>query len=145
MTRTRSYRFVLAGSALWCLTIIGAPLFSAQPIYELFSRICHQIPERSWHLFGAQLPVCIRCTAIYAGFLFGTLMIRRPNLIFLKLAATTTLVQFLIEIAVVDYSWPRAVTGLALGFAVAPFVVQGFGEMLEKRLTRSSEVVRESM
>lgn len=28
---------------------------------------CHQLPERSPHLFGAQLPLCWRCTGIALG------------------------------------------------------------------------------
>ena len=33
------------------------------------SWVCHQLPERSPHLFGVQLPLCWRCT----GILFGAL------------------------------------------------------------------------
>jgi uncharacterized membrane protein len=32
-----------------------------------FRAICHGMPERSFELFGAAMPVCARCTAIYAG------------------------------------------------------------------------------
>lgn len=28
---------------------------------------CHQIPERSLHLKGVQLPVCARCTGVFLG------------------------------------------------------------------------------
>lgn len=33
--------------------------------------ICHQIPERSFHIAGHQLPLCARCTGIYMGALTG--------------------------------------------------------------------------
>jgi len=37
--------------------------------------ICHQIPERSFHMHGQQLPLCARCTGIYMGAMTGfTLM-----------------------------------------------------------------------
>ena len=36
-------------------------------IYAAGSVICHQIPERSFHLGGFQIPVCARCLGIYAG------------------------------------------------------------------------------
>jgi uncharacterized membrane protein len=37
--------------------------------------ICHQIPERSFHIHGEQLPLCARCTGIYMGAMTGfTLM-----------------------------------------------------------------------
>ncbi len=36
-------------------------------IFWLASFFCHQRPERSPHLFGAQLPFCWRCTGIIVG------------------------------------------------------------------------------
>ena len=36
-------------------------------MYGLGSFICHQLPERSFHLAGFQLPVCARCVGIYLG------------------------------------------------------------------------------
>ena len=39
--------------------------------YAAGSIVCHQIPERSFHIAGVQLPVCARCTGLYAGALAG--------------------------------------------------------------------------
>lgn len=39
--------------------------------YHLF---CNQFPERSFHYFGEQMPLCTRCTAIYASFFLGSLL-----------------------------------------------------------------------
>jgi hypothetical protein len=39
----------------------------AVTVYRIGSLICHQRPERSFYLFGVPLPVCARCTGIYAG------------------------------------------------------------------------------
>lgn len=36
-------------------------------VYWIGRVICHQRPERSFHLFAVQMPVCARCTGIYAG------------------------------------------------------------------------------
>ena len=47
---------------------------AAAVAYLLGSQICHQIAERSFHLAGAQLPVCARCTGIYAGFAAGVVL-----------------------------------------------------------------------
>jgi hypothetical protein len=44
-------------------------------IYSVGSLICHQRPERSFHLWAAQLPVCARCTGIYAGAAFACLLL----------------------------------------------------------------------
>ena len=43
-------------------------------LYQSFSLICHQIPERSWQFSGAPLAVCSRCTAIYVGVFAGVLI-----------------------------------------------------------------------
>ena len=36
-------------------------------MYVVGSFLCHQLPERSFHLWGVQLPVCARCLGIYVG------------------------------------------------------------------------------
>lgn len=32
-----------------------------------FRAVCHGMPERAFDLFGVAMPICARCTAIYAG------------------------------------------------------------------------------
>jgi uncharacterized membrane protein len=39
-----------------------------------FSFVCHQIPERSFHLWGVPMAVCSRCSGVYVGFLVGVLL-----------------------------------------------------------------------
>jgi len=36
-------------------------------LFEILGMFCHQMPERSWILFGVQAPLCIRCCAILLG------------------------------------------------------------------------------
>jgi uncharacterized membrane protein len=43
-------------------------------LYQPFHTICHQLTERSIHVLGTPLAVCMRCSAIYFGFLFGTIL-----------------------------------------------------------------------
>jgi uncharacterized membrane protein len=47
------------------LTSLGAALTVA--VYAVGQIVCHQLPERSFHVWSAQLPVCARCTGIYLG------------------------------------------------------------------------------
>ena len=61
--------------------IVGAPLAQAHghpefaaAIYRTFSFVCHQIPERSFHLAGHQFGVCSRCTGLYVGFAVAALV-----------------------------------------------------------------------
>jgi len=35
------------------------------------SRVCHRLPERSFHTAGVQWPVCARCTGLYLSAPFG--------------------------------------------------------------------------
>lgn len=46
----------------------------AHLLYEGFAVACHQIPGRSYHLFGYPLAICSRCTGIYVGVLVGLLV-----------------------------------------------------------------------
>ena len=78
---------LLIGLALaawvWLAAIVAAPLVSrdatatrsrmAAMIYIAGSFICHQRPDRSFHLDGAQLAVCARCTGLYLGGAIGVL------------------------------------------------------------------------
>jgi uncharacterized membrane protein len=61
--------------------IVGAPLAQAfghpsiaSSIYKTFGFVCHQIPERSFHLAGHQFAVCSRCTGLYTGFAAAALV-----------------------------------------------------------------------
>src|SRR4029453_5406976 len=47
------------------------PGWGGAVVYGLCAFICHQIPERSFHLAGFQLPVCARCLGIYVGVASG--------------------------------------------------------------------------
>ena len=42
----------------------------------LFRLLCHGIVERCITVWGAAMPICARCTAIYAGLLAGLLLFR---------------------------------------------------------------------
>ena len=133
---------VLAALAVGWLTLLltapALPVSAGAALYLVGSLICHQIPERSFHVDGNQLPVCARCLGIYAG---ATLMAclgcvawfreplgRWPAARFrwtAALAAVPTIVTVLAESAGV---WPasnveRAIAGLSLGMGAALVVV----------------------
>jgi len=46
---------------------MAVPKVAASAVYVAGAVVCHQKPERSFHLAGQPLPVCARCTGIYAG------------------------------------------------------------------------------
>jgi uncharacterized membrane protein len=65
---------------VWAAAIVAAPhaittdgpaRLAAAFTYLGAGYICHQRPERSFHLAGHQLPVCARCTGLYLAAPFG--------------------------------------------------------------------------
>jgi uncharacterized membrane protein len=140
-------------AAIWLgLLMLGPvlPVPVAGVLYALASHICHQRPERSFHLFSSQLPVCARCLGIYAGAAAGFLLTAHPLLrhrlsrmsprTVLCAGATPTLITVVMEWVGV---WSagnnvRAAAGATLGLAVAFVVAQAaatlhYGECVRRR------------
>lgn len=106
----------------------------AAAVYGVGSFVCHQLPERSFQFFGGQMPVCARCTGIYAGAAAASLVAlvraKRDALEWrgtgrLRLALLGSAVPAL---ATLIYEWTtgsaptnlvRALSGVPIGAAVA--------------------------
>jgi uncharacterized membrane protein len=65
---------------VWLALVVAAPLAVAHGgavwpafVYQAAGLVCHQRPERSFHLAGLQLPVCARCFGLYASGAAGAL------------------------------------------------------------------------
>jgi hypothetical protein len=83
-------RALCALAVLWAVLVVAAPWLASVPAaggtyvsasaYAFGALVCHQRPERSFHLAGAQLPVCARCTGLYLSAAMGILFVwaRRP-------------------------------------------------------------------
>ncbi|MCU1381953.1 MAG: putative rane protein [Acidobacteria bacterium] len=140
----------VAAAAAWAALIVLAPWLAsashASPlasavilgVYGIGSAICHQRPERSFHLWTTQMPVCARCAGIYAGAVLGALgaltlgrargrRTRRASdpRVALAIGLAPTLVTLV-------YEWTtgampshaiRAAAGLAIGVVVAWLLV----------------------
>jgi uncharacterized membrane protein len=100
--------------------------------YGIGHIVCHQIPERSFHLAATALPVCARCTGIYMGAAAAALMLpsfsaaRRREILshargVLVAAAIPTAATLLYEWTTAETpgNWVRAAAGAVLGAAVA--------------------------
>jgi len=120
---------LLAGSTLWCLSIVAAPVFGLFWVYGFFSIICHQDPERSWEIFGHSLPVCIRCASIYFAFTASLWLGVRANVRWLRLAVLLMLSEFVIARVLIDAAFFRSLSGILVGLCAAPFVKQGIEEI----------------
>ncbi len=163
----RIYLLLLSGTLAWCAAIVAAPLLrssggvasvAASVLYQFFQPVCHQIESRSLHLFGAQLAVCMRCSAIYGGFLAGTILypaIRSlrapamPSRRWLIGASLPMLIDVAAGILGLHAITPltRTITGFlagaALPFFVIPAVIEAFGGSL--RFSTRPEPIRKEL
>ncbi len=114
----------------------GHPL-SATILYRGLAAVCHQIPERSFHLHGFALGVCSRCTGIYAGFVAGLMFYpfvrslreeAMPSRRWLMLAGLPMLIDFGGGfLGLFNNTFPsRAATGFLAGGAAAFYILPGF-------------------
>ena len=130
MTASRTLSWGLAiGIVVWVAGLLLVPdlLFPAGHF------LCHQRPDRSFFVHGHQLPVCARCTGLYAGAAIGApialltaaaMSSARARLV-LGVAALPTLVTWSLEFAgIVPFSnVARFAAALPLGVAAAWLVL----------------------
>jgi uncharacterized membrane protein len=143
----------------WVFAIVLAPLAKASgfesvsaPVYKFFSLICHQMPERSFHVENHQFAVCSRCFGVYFGLFFGFLiypLLRKIDDI--EPLARVWLFLAMIPIGI-DWSlgifgiWEnthlsRFVTGLILGAACAIFIIPALVEIF-RLMTNKKQLKR---
>jgi hypothetical protein len=79
MTAARLRAAFVAASSAWAVLLLAAPFAASRPhasplasalivgVYSIGGLVCHQLPERSYHIWTAQMPVCARCAGIYFG------------------------------------------------------------------------------
>lgn len=137
--RIRARAALLFGATLWCLTVVAAPYLQWTPLYSFFSTICHQIPERSWHIDGGPLALCIRCTSISAGFLAGLVLLQKPRVRWFMLSLVVSFVEWLLAYALFDSEVLRALSGVLVGVTAAPLVQAGVEELFMKRVRTAYE------
>jgi uncharacterized membrane protein len=125
--------------------------------------ICHQIPERSFHLHGQQLPLCARCTGIYmgalAGFTLMWLMGRKRAASLPPTRITLVFVGFIVLLGIdginsyltffpgmphlyEPQNWLRLTTGTLEGLALSAFVFPVLNYSLWRDADQSSASVR---
>ena len=136
-------RALVVASGLWVMAVILAPVAieSRQPVFSLAAagvysagaRVCHQRPDRCFRVLGRPMPVCARCTGLYASaalaaplalFWASRVSSRRARL-FAATTALPTVITWGIEVAGLAHpsNTARAIAALPLGFAAAWLVV----------------------
>jgi len=79
MENRRLYLLVLAGLASLVVMAAGSGLWNrpadyASWQYRMFQGICHQLPDRSFHIQGEPMAVNTRCFGIFSGLLTGWML-----------------------------------------------------------------------
>lgn len=145
-------------SFLWVALTVVPPVFAYGPIgsvsgllYEFFSYVCHQKPERSLHILGHQFAVCSRCFGVYFGILVGISIYP----LWRKIDEIEPLPRFWLFLSLVpigiDWTlgvagiWEnnhasRLITGAILGIACATYIVPAMVEITRNlaRIRRSN-------
>jgi uncharacterized membrane protein len=133
--------------ALWVLAILSAPVFAAYgatgvsvPIIHFFGFVCHQMPDRSFHVLCEPFAVCSRCFGVYFGILLGFVIYP----VLRNIHEVEPLPRFWLFLSLlpisIDWSltffdiWEnthpsRFITGLILGIACAVFIVPALVEI----------------
>lgn len=137
----------LAVVSLWALAILLAPVAKgnglasvSSPLYSFFSFICHQIPERSFHIAGEQFGVCSRCFGVYFGLVLGFAIypLWRPiddveplRRVWLFLSLIPISIDWSLTIFGIweNTQASRFFTGLILGVACATYIVPAIVEI----------------
>ena len=148
MTRTAVRPVLVAAPIAWVVALFVAVLVASRPsvgvpvyalsagVYEIGSLICHQLPNRSFYFWGAQLPVCARCTGLYVGASVAALVATRMGQVrqrqvwdrakeLLLLGAAPTAVTLIYEWSSGNMPghWIRAAAGFPLGAIVMLIVL----------------------
>ncbi|MGH9969494.1 MAG: DUF2085 domain-containing protein [Pyrinomonadaceae bacterium] len=127
--------------------ILGAPLAQANGyrilsfgIYEAFSYVCHQAPERSFFIAGHKLAVCARCAGLYGGFAGALILyplitrLRRtdaPERKWLFIAAAPLAIDFSLGLFGIweNTHFSRFLTGALLGAVVVFYIMPGLVDL----------------
>lgn len=136
-------RFLTAGTLLWPVLLAVAVDARVRDrtatwpaiVYVASSRLCHQLPERSFHRRDVQWPVCARCLGLYFAAPLGAIAARaasrRARLPLMRLrqilaaASLPTVATLLLEHsgAVDVTNGARFAAALPLGAAIAAALI----------------------
>jgi uncharacterized membrane protein len=100
--------------------------------------VCHQIPARSPHLFGVQLPLCWRCTGVALGslaFLFWLLTKRRLPALWLSVALSLFMPLDVLQAVVTQGNGDNArriATGTLFGFFATALALHFFTRLASR-------------
>lgn len=96
---------------------------------RFFGRLfrCHQLPDRSFHLFGFQFPLCARCTGIFLGLVFVGPILCALLSLNMYVSLFFVLAMFIDGFTQLkgwrkSNNFLRLITGLGFGYAMVSFI-----------------------
>ena len=146
----------VAAAVAWALLLPLVPCIASRPhvsplaaglliaVYAIGGAVCHQLPERSYHLWTAQMPVCARCAGIYVGAAIAAVLATAPRqrrpptsgvghrfrganrwraILFVALLPTGATLLYEWTTGHIPAHWIRTATGVPLGATVAWMVL----------------------
>jgi hypothetical protein len=155
LTAIRVRAAFVAAATVWALLLVATPWLASRPhasapasvlivaVYGIGNLVCHQLPARSYHPWGAQMPVCARCAGIYFGAVLGALAAigargvqrngrRSPHRLALRHARPLLALALAPTALTLVYEWTtgdmpahaiRFAAGLSIGVVVAWLIV----------------------
>jgi uncharacterized membrane protein len=159
-----TWSLVAAGAFVVVALLFAAPVARANGststaflIYEIFSHVCHQSPERSFFVAGNALAVCARCTGLYVGFaaavvaypfLTSLKRIHTPDRKWLFIAATPLAIDFALGFLGIweNTHTSRFLTGALLAAVSVFFIMPGLVQLsLYQRLFRPTGTIHDNL
>lgn len=83
--------------------ILGAKTGIGQLTYELFSGVCHQIPDRTYHINGQPMAVNSRCFGVFLGMFISWSLIPVYKNLNIKRSAAVAILLFAAGLQIIDY------------------------------------------
>ena len=116
----------------------------SQILYDIGYAVCHQLPQRTFHVHDQLLPLCSRCTGIYLGmfltfafyFVWYWLRGRRPAIPPAMPIIAISALFFLAmpfnaispHLGIPTHNIARLITGILFGFSVPLFLLPVFND-----------------
>jgi len=140
-------RAFVAAALAWAALLVAVPFIASRAhatspgtvlvvaVYGIGSLVCHQLPERSWRLWAAQMPVCARCAGIYGGAAAASVLLlvgRARGSVHTHRARIAVALAALPSAATLVYEWTTGVmpsnalrfaAGIPIGVVVARLIV----------------------
>jgi uncharacterized membrane protein len=136
--RGRWVGVAVSGLFIGLISFVGFVAVSGIPIVgAFFNEICHQVPDRCYHIHGIALPVCVRCIWIYLGLATGHILFIywKPETVRITRALIGVITLMILDVLLEklglyeNWFWSRAVTGSLFGLIVSHFTLLGLREL----------------